>query len=233
MQGEASKTKTVVVRLCLAQEIDFPPSLQGSAWEMLNGGTVSLFGRCLCLAGFGLNYWHGLHEQKNRQVTSSAPVHLLLLNAWKGWVLGMKLIALIAAGVLVLTCHAEEAVTTEWKHLLQVPVDDEWQEIFGTALNQTSARPEETVAQKIHALQMLISRSSKDGQTIPIYLEPAVADLRFDALPMTPEHKLRTGVPLSRVEAIDVFRHIAGMLGLDLLHTDYGLILRRSVQRKE
>ena len=105
-------------------------------------------------------------------------------------------------------------------------MDDEWQQIFGTSLFQHQVRPAETVAEKFQAVQALIAKSNKQGLTIPVFLPPSLAASRCDAIPATPQEPARTGIPLTRVPAIELFRYVASLSGCDVIETEHGIILK-------
>jgi hypothetical protein len=133
---------------------------------------------------------------------------------------------LLAIMFLVALAQAAPPNPQHWRDLLAQPVDDEWQQIFGTSLFQHELRPAESIAEKFRALQALIAKSNKQGLTIPVFLPPRVAATRCDAIPATPREPARTGVPLTHVPAIELFRYIASPLGCDVVETEHGLILK-------
>ena len=134
-------------------------------------------------------------------------------------------IALLALLLFTVLAQAAPPEPKHWRELLTQPVDDEWQQIFGNSLFQHHARPAETVAEKFQAVQALIAKSNKLGLTIPVFLPPSLAASRCDAIPATPREPARTGIPLTRVPAIELFRYVAGLSGCDVVETEHGIIL--------
>lgn len=130
---------------------------------------------------------------------------------------------------LVALAPASPPEPKHWRDLLSIPVDDDWQQLFGNSLFQQAIRPAETFADKISAIQALIAKSNKPGMTIPVFLPPELALQRFEAIPATPRGPLsaRTGVPLTHVPAIELFRYIGSLSGCDVVETEHGILLKR------
>jgi hypothetical protein len=118
----------------------------------------------------------------------------------------------------------------QWRDLLTIPVDDDWQQLFSNPLLQHTPRPAEIFADKIIAIQALIAKSNKSGITIPVFLPPDLALKPFEAIPATPPGEGRTGVPLSHVPASELFRYIGSLLGCDVIETEHGIIFKRHQQ---
>jgi hypothetical protein len=110
-------------------------------------------------------------------------------------------------------------VDTDWKRLLDTPLVDDWQPIFGMALTQP-ARPAETWSQKLIEFQRIIGKST-GGSHIPIYLSPELAATRLPAL----SEQNRIGVPITRVPVIEALKLIASLSKIQMKVTDVGVLL--------
>jgi hypothetical protein len=115
-----------------------------------------------------------------------------------------------------------------WRDLLTKPVDDEWQQIFGNSLFQHKARPAESLADKLKAIQALIAKSNKSGLTVPVFVPPALTLKRFAAIPTAPRGiaRDRTGVPLKNVPAFELFRYVGSLSNCDVIETERGIIFK-------
>ena len=136
---------------------------------------------------------------------------------------------LIAFFFAVAVAQAKEP--THWRELLVEPVGDEWQQVFGTSLSQHRARPAETMADKFRAVQALIAKSNPQGLTIPLFLPPDFAASRGEAIPAKPREPARTGVALTRVPALELFRYVASLSGYDAVETEHGIIFKPQPKR--
>lgn len=145
----------------------------------------------------------------------------------------MSPLRIFFAAVLLVSVFPSDLVgaPTPWTKLLDEPVNDEWKQIVGDFLSQKEARPAETFAAKIAAIQDLIAKSNPDGQTIPIFLSPKLALRQCEAIPATPREPARTAVTITRVRAIDVFRYLADLSGCEVLYTEEGVLFRPKDQR--
>ncbi|MEM9282171.1 MAG: hypothetical protein AAGA96_10110 [Verrucomicrobiota bacterium] len=110
----------------------------------------------------------------------------------------------------------------DWKLLLNKPVNDEWQQIVGVAISQKGTRKSETLAAKIAAIQELIR--AEYGQLLPVFVPPSFGVNRLDPIPATTV--TRTGLPLSKVPAIEVFTYIAALNDYDIVETKVGIVFR-------
>ncbi len=127
---------------------------------------------------------------------------------------------LLSLGLFALVLHASGAdIPADWKRLLETPLVDDWQPIFGAALN-SPARPAETWAQKLIEFQRAISKST-DGQRIPIYLSPELAVTQLPAIP----EQTRIGIGLHRVPVMEALKFITSLTNTRMTVTDSGVLL--------
>jgi len=138
---------------------------------------------------------------------------------------------LLAFLFLVTPIQSAPPEPTHWRELLTQPVDEEWQQIFGVSLFQNRPRPAETVGEKLQAVQTLIAQSNKQGLTIPVFLPPALAAIRCDAIPAAPQDQTQTG-SLILIPAMDLFRYVASRIGCDVIETEYGIIFKQRNQKQ-
>lgn len=132
----------------------------------------------------------------------------------------------VFAAALFCSANADE---TKWSKLLDSPLDDEWQQIMGIGLEQSLERPAETLAAKIAAIQNLILEET--GEFLPIFVPPSFGVLEMKMIPASEE--LRTGLPLTKVPALEAFRYIASSHQHEIVVTDVGLIFRSLQSRAD
>ena len=127
---------------------------------------------------------------------------------------------LLSLGLITLVLHASGAdIPADWKRLLETPLVDDWQPVFGAALTYP-ARPAETWAQKLIEFQRAISKST-GGKRIPIFLSPELAATRLPA--MTEQNRI--GVGLHRVPVIEALKYITSLTNTQMTVTDSGILL--------
>ena len=112
-----------------------------------------------------------------------------------------------------------------WEDLLDVPLDDEWQQIFGVALNQNEPREAETFAEKLVAIQDLIAKTHK-GIRIPFFIPPEGAIGKWPAQPKTPEDELRIGLEPTGVPVREALQYVATLIGYTTVITDDGFLFK-------
>jgi hypothetical protein len=134
----------------------------------------------------------------------------------------------ITLSVLLVSVIGVGAETEDWKSLLNKPVDDRWQQIVGVGIAQETARKRETLSAKIAAIQELIREDH--GQLLPIFVPPSFGVQWLDPIPKATE--TRTGLPISKVPAMEVFRYIADLCNHEVVETEVGIVFRAKQVRE-
>jgi len=124
---------------------------------------------------------------------------------------------------LIVTANAKDA-SSDWKHLLDMPLAEEWQDIFGVSLSHP-ARPAETWAQKLSEFERVVSKST-GGQRLPVFLSPELAATTLPAI----QQQKRIGTPLSRVPIGEAIKYLASLARLKMTITDHGILLELPIK---
>jgi hypothetical protein len=142
-----------------------------------------------------------------------------------------RLTMLLALAALVLSGGATPAVSAEpsdWRELLDKPLDDDWMQIFGVGGRQTvqRGRPAETVAEKFSAFQEFIAKSSSEGIIVPVFLAPGVAAKQCEPIPPTPPRGVHVRSWFTQVPVIEAFRYVAEKYHCVIIVTEHGILLK-------